>query len=130
MVPYTSAAALQVLQVLKISHPPTHYLPVEDFAPATLLPAEGSSLCEWKGTAAHLSVVGAGKLAQRAARTCPNPTSSFTALRGPVAVYPGLMDECRVNDEVVRAQFGRFYGGWITSTVVGPFKAEAGSHGW
>jgi uncharacterized protein (DUF427 family) len=103
---------------------------VKDFAPATLLPAEGSSFCEWKGTAAYLNVVGGGKIAERAAWTYPNPTSTFQVLRGHVAVYPGLMDECRVNGEVVRAQPGHFYGGWITSTVVGPFKGEPGTHGW
>jgi hypothetical protein len=30
----------------------------------------------------------------------------------------------------VRAQAGDFYGGWITSRVVGPFKGEPGTLGW
>jgi hypothetical protein len=30
----------------------------------------------------------------------------------------------------VRAQEGDFYGGWITSRVVGPFKGGAGTLGW
>jgi hypothetical protein len=40
------------------------------------------------------------------------------------------MDRCLVDDEVVRPQDGGFYGGWITSAVVGPFKGVAGSWGW
>jgi hypothetical protein len=30
----------------------------------------------------------------------------------------------------VRAQAGGFYGGWITSEVVGPFKGEPGTGHW
>ena len=43
---------------------------------------------------------------------------------------PGLVDECRVDGEVVVPQAGGFYGGWITSKVVGPFKGEPGTWGW
>ena len=32
--------------------------------------------------------------------------------------------------EVVRAQEGDFYGGWITSEIVGPFKGASGTMGW
>ena len=40
------------------------------------------------------------------------------------------MDECTVNGERVRPQPGRFYGGWITSDIVGPFKGEPGTEDW
>ena len=36
----------------------------------------------------------------------------------------------RVDDEVVRPNEGGFYGGWVTSAVVGPFKGGAGTVGW
>ncbi|MTW23067.1 hypothetical protein [Allochromatium palmeri] len=32
--------------------------------------------------------------------------------------------------ETVRAQAGGYYGGWITSEVVGPFKGESGTGHW
>ena len=32
--------------------------------------------------------------------------------------------------EVVRPNQGDFYGGWVTSKVVGPFKGGPGSWGW
>jgi hypothetical protein len=30
----------------------------------------------------------------------------------------------------VQPQVGDFYGGWITSRIVGPFKGAAGTSGW
>ena len=43
---------------------------------------------------------------------------------------PGAMDACTVGGEVVVPQAGGFYGGWITSRVVGPFKGGPGTTGW
>ncbi len=43
---------------------------------------------------------------------------------------PGAMQRCTVDGEVVQPQEGGFYGGWITSRVVGPFKGVPGSWGW
>ena len=40
------------------------------------------------------------------------------------------MDACWVGDERATPQPGGFYGGWITSDVVGPFKGVEGSWGW
>jgi hypothetical protein len=42
----------------------------------------------------------------------------------------GEVDRCTVNGETVTPQPGGFYGGWITSRVVGPFKGGPGSMGW
>ena len=47
-----------------------------------------------------------------------------------VAVYPGAVDACTVDGEVVRPQPGDFYGGWVTVRVVGPFKGEPGTRFW
>jgi hypothetical protein len=30
----------------------------------------------------------------------------------------------------VEAQEGGFYGGWITSEIIGPFKGPPGTRGW
>ena len=40
------------------------------------------------------------------------------------------MDACFVDDEKVTPQEGEFYGGWITSGLVGPFKGGPGTRGW
>ncbi len=47
-----------------------------------------------------------------------------------MAIYPGRMDRVTVDDEEVLAQEGDFYGGWVTSAVVGPFKGAPGTRGW
>jgi uncharacterized protein (DUF427 family) len=121
----------RALRVLETSHPPTWYLPVDDVAAGALRPAEGSSVCEWKGRAAYLDVVGgAGVVAERAAWTYPEPRHPYEALRDHVAIYAGPMDRITVEGEEVLPQPGGFYGGWITPEVVGPFKGAAGTYGW
>ena len=117
-------------RVLETSHPPTWYLPREDWLPGSLETAPGASLCEWKGLAGYLTVVGGGVRAERAAWTYPDPTPAFAALRDAVAVYPAAMDACTVGGERVRPQAGGFYGGWVTSDVTGPFKGVPGSSWW
>jgi len=125
------ADSTRAYRVLETSHPPTIYVPRDDFAPGALEPAaRGTSLCEFKGRAAYLDVVAGDARAPAAAWTYPEPTEPFAALRDHVAVYPGRMDACRLDDELVCAQPGDFYGGWITSDLRGPFKGGAGTMGW
>ncbi len=124
------ARSTRSLRVLETSHPPTYYLPLEDFAEGALRPAPGSSWCEFKGKAAYLDVVGGDVTARGAAWTYPDPTPGFEPIAGHVAVLPAAMVECTVDGEVVVPQEGGFYGGWITSRVVGPFKGAPGTRGW
>jgi hypothetical protein len=60
----------------------------------------------------------------------PDPSPGYRDLTGRVAFSPRAMDECRVDGEVVRPQPGSFYGGWITSDIVGPYKGDPGTNGW
>ena len=117
-------------QVLETSHPPTYYLPRDAFAPGSLRSAAGRSFCEWKGAASYLDVLGGERVAERAGWYYPTPSSAFAALVDHVAVYPGAMDACYVDGELVVSQPGGFYGGWVTSRVTGPFKGIPGSSGW
>ena len=126
----TIADTVHALRVLETSHPPTFYLPRADFVPGALVPAPGSSFCEWKGQAAYLHLVGGGRTASRAAWFYPSPATRFAALVDHVALYPGAVDSCLVDDERVRGQEGDFYGGWITDEIVGPFKGAPGTWGW
>jgi uncharacterized protein (DUF427 family)/uncharacterized protein (DUF952 family) len=118
------------LRVLETSHPPVYYLPETAWADGVLRPATGTTYCEWKGTATYFDVVTRTRTASGAAWTYPSPTPGFEALVGHVAVMPALMDSCTVDGEVVTPQQGGFYGGWITSRVVGPFKGGPGTRGW
>ncbi len=117
-------------RVLETFHPPVYYLPPEDVDAACLRVARGTSVCEWKGGARYYDVVVGNEVRSRSAWAYPDPTPAFAAIRDHVAFYPGQMDHCTVDGEAVRAQPGRFYGGWITSRVVGPFKGEPGTLGW
>ena len=119
-----------VVRVLETSHPPVYYLPIAAFRPDALVAAKGSSFCEFKGAARYLSVCGGGTVAERSAWNYPSPSPGFESLADRVAVYAGPMDACTVDGEQVVPQPGRFYGGWITANVVGPFKGGAGSLGW
>jgi uncharacterized protein (DUF427 family) len=117
-------------RVLETSHPPTYYLPVDAFVPGALRSATGSSWCEWKGTASYYDLLAGETVARRAAWSYTSPTPGFEAIAGAVAVMPGAVDRCTVDGEVVVAQAGGFYGGWITSRVTGPFKGGPGTTGW
>ena len=70
------------------------------------------------------------KVAPKAAWTYPSPTRGFELIADAIAVMAGQVDRCTVNGETVVAQPGGFYGGWVTSWVVGPFKGIPGSMGW
>jgi len=117
-------------RVLETSHPPTYYLPREAFADGVLRDAPGSSWCEWKGQARYFDLVTEAEVAPKAAWTYPSPTPGFEPIAGAIAVMAGQVDRCTVNGETVVPQPGGFYGGWITSWVVGPFKGIPGSMGW
>lgn len=127
------AETTAALRVLETSHPPVYYLPRAAFTPLAVTPAVDPrpTFCEFKGVASYGDVHGGGGVvARRAAWWYDDPAPGFEALRDHVALYPGRMDECTVDGEVVEAQPGGFYGGWITSRVRGPFKGGAGTHGW
>ena len=126
----TERSAHDAFRVLETSHPPGYYLPPDAFLPGVLSRAAGSSMCEFKGEATYWTLTGGGKTAQKAGWSYEHPTPAFREMTGFVAVYAGKMDECRVAGEVVTPQPGQFYGGWITSDVVGPFKGEPGTMGW
>jgi uncharacterized protein (DUF427 family) len=123
--------SLRAHRVLETSHPPVYYVPLEDVAAGALQPSGGhTTFCEWKGVASYYDVVSGGRCVERGAWTYRDPLSGFEALRDAVAFYAGPMDACYVDDERVEQQPGDFYGGWITSDVVGPFKGAPGTLGW
>jgi uncharacterized protein (DUF427 family) len=117
-------------RVLETSHPPVYYLPPDDIQMDYLVKSQRTSFCEWKGQAAYYQVVVGDRQAENAAWYYPRPAADFAAIRDYVAFYAFLMDACTVDGELVRPQPGRFYGGWITADVVGPFKGEPGTMSW
>ena len=126
----TLADTERALCVLETSHPPSYYLPPEDIQMQWLLPTAKTSFCEWKGKAAYFDILKDGEHYSQVAWAYPQPTPAFAELKDHVAFYAQFMDACYVGDEKVTAQPGGFYGGWITSNIVGPFKGEPGTMGW
>jgi len=117
-------------RVLETSHPPVYYIPPDDVEMAYLVLTNQATWCEWKGRAAYYDlVIGEKKIAQ-AAWFYAEPKPGFEELEGYIAFYPGKMDACYIDDEQVKPQPGKFYGGWVTSDIVGPFKGEPGTWDW
>jgi uncharacterized protein (DUF427 family) len=116
----------RALRVLETSHPPTIYVPPEDVRRELLAESRARpTWCEFKGAARYLDAGG-----RTVAWTYPDPSPRYAALRDHVAFYPGRVDAAYLGDERVHAQEGDFYGGWITSDLVGPFKGAPGTLGW
>ena len=125
------ADTLDALRVLETSQPPAYYLPPHDVATELLVRSTLRTVCEWKGAATYWSLrLPDGTRVDDVAWSYEDPVHSFSAIRGHVAFYAQSVDECRVGDERVAPNDGNFYGGWITSDVVGPFKGAPGTGGW
>lgn len=117
------------LRVLETHHAPTYYLAVAHVL-ATLILAQGASICEWKGTARYWTVSAGGTSAQAGAWSYPDPSARFLPLKDHIAFYAGKMDACFVGAERVMPQPGDFYGGWVTSNLTGRIKGGRGTGHW
>ena len=126
----TIAESARALRVLETSHPPNYYLPPADVDAAHLRSSSRQSFCEFKGMARYWNVCAGDREEADAAWSYPHPAGGYERLADHVAFYAAVMDECWVGDERAAPQPGGFYGGWITSREVGPFKGIPGSMGW
>jgi uncharacterized protein (DUF427 family) len=122
------ASTRAALRVLETASPPTYYLPPGAVDMAQLIRTSDSSFCEWKGKATYWG------LAQHPQGTpvgwsYEGPSDRFANIDGYLSFYPARL-ECYVDGERVKPQPGAFYGGWVTSTIVGPFKGEPGTGHW
>jgi uncharacterized protein (DUF427 family) len=118
------------LRVLETSHPPTYYLPLADVKTEYLTRTPRRTFCEFKGAASYYTITVNGRSVENGAWDYVKPNASYEALKDHICIYPSNMDACYVDDEQVQSQEGDFYGGWITSDIVGPFKGGAGTWGW
>ena len=123
------ARSKRTARLLETASPPTFYLPCDDVRTAFLERGGGSSRCEWKGEADYWSVIVPGRRIDKAAWSYANPLPGYELIRDYFSFYPALV-ACSVDSIPVVAQPGRFYGGWVTPELVGPFKGEPGSEDW
>ncbi len=120
--------SLACLRMLETASPPTFYLPWVDVAKAALTEIEGSSFCEWKGSARYWALANRPDLGA-VAWDYPQPSAAYPQLVDYLSFYPGRL-ECYVNGERVRPQPGEFYGGWVTDNICGPVKGGPGTSHW
>lgn len=112
----------RAVRVLETSHPPSIYVPLEVVAPGVLDRNPQTTICEWKGQAEYWDVRVGDMTAPAAAWSYPEPRPGYETLAEFASFYPALMQACFLGSELVKAQPGRFYGGWITDDITGPFK--------
>ena len=113
-------------RLCETASPPQVYIPVNDVALSLLEITPGSSFCEWKGRARYWALSGGG---QAVGWDYPDVDAAYGLLAGHISFYPGRL-KCTVAGEAVIPQPGEFYGGWITSELVGPYKGEPGTGHW
>jgi uncharacterized protein (DUF427 family) len=118
------------VRMLETSQPPAFYLPPDDVRGDLLTPSSNRTVCEWKGAASYWNLTVDGTTITDVAWSYERPVAAFETIRGHLAFYARSVDECWVDDERVIANPGSFYGGWITSKVVGPFKGDPGTSHW
>jgi uncharacterized protein (DUF427 family) len=118
------------IRILETSQPPAYYLPAGDVDTTRLRPSTTRTFCEWKGVATYWSIDVDGQVLTDAAWSYAAPSAPFVAIRGHFAFYAQFAEECWVDDERVIPNAGSFYGGWVTSRVVGPFKGAPGTMHW
>lgn len=123
------ASSHESLRVLETASPPTFYLPPDDVDTDLLRRESTRSFCEWKGEATYWSLALPDAVIRKVAWSYEAPYARFEAIAGYLAFYPGRL-ECLVDGERVKPQPGGFYGGWVTSEIVGPFKGAPGTGDW
>jgi uncharacterized protein (DUF427 family) len=117
-------------RVLETAGAPVYYFPPSDVRMDRLAASPHGSYCEWKGMAAYVTYVGPTRRIGEVAWSYETPTAGYEAIAGHLAFYAGRVDEAWVGDERATPQPGGFYGGWVTSRIVGPIKGEPGTEGW
>jgi uncharacterized protein (DUF427 family) len=126
----TIADTRRATRVLETSQAPAFYIPPDDVDLDRLEPVAQRTFCEWKGQADYLDIVVGERMAAAAAWRYRQPTPRFESITGHLAFYASRVDACWVDGETVTPMEGDFYGGWVTSKVVGPFKGAAGTMTW
>ena len=125
------ASSTSASRVLETAGAPVYYVPRSDVRMELLSATDRTTVCEWKGVARYWTVrMPSGREIPNAAWSYAEPLRGFESIRDHLAFYAWAVDEAWVGDERATPQPGHFYGGWVTSKVVGPFKGEAGSFGW
>lgn len=124
------ASTTNAVRVLETASPPTVYIPPQDINFELLEKSDSNaSFCEWKGRATYWTFVYGERRFENLGWSYENPSDAFEAIQGYLSFYPAQI-QCWLGGERVKPQPGGFYGGWVTSEIIGPYKGEPGTAGW
>ena len=112
-------------RVLETAGAPTYYFPPDDVISKDFKRTGNSFHCEWKGISHEVSLPSAEQAGWVLGAVYPE----FNELCGWYAFYPQNLN-CFIDQDRVGAQPGGYYGGWVTSDLVGPIKGGPGTEGW
>ncbi|MEO8470055.1 MAG: DUF427 domain-containing protein [Chloroflexota bacterium] len=126
----TVAETTRGLRVLETAGAPVYYFPAADVRLERFVTSAHGSFCEWKGNASYVTYDHGGRRIHNVGWLYAEPSPGYEVMAGYLAFYAGRVDEAWVGDEQATPQPGNFYGGWVTSSVVGPFKGEPGTASW
>lgn len=126
----TVADTTRAVRALETAGAPVYYVPPEDVDLSRLRATGRSTVCEWKGGASYFDYDDGDRSVPGIAWAYPDPKPGYEAIAGHLAFYASRVDEAWVGNERATPQPGGFYGGWVTSRIVGPFKGEPGSTRW
>lgn len=124
------AESVRTLRITETSHAPSYYIPFEDVKMEHFGLTTEISFCEFKGKANYYQFRYEDETLNDVAWTYLKPSKHFLELVNYLSFYPDRGMQCYVDGELATPQEGGFYGGWITSDIVGPFKGVTGSWGW
>ena len=95
------AETRRAIRVLETSHPPVYYIPLEDVHIDLLTQMQRQTVCEFKGVASYWTLQFGDQVIENVAWSYNNPLPAYEAIRGFLAFYPGKVDACYVDDELV-----------------------------
>ena len=112
------------IRILETAGAPTIYVPQEDVELPQLELNRNEYFCEWKGIAQGVVGCNGNEIGWQYVDTF----GEYQRIKGWYSFYPSRV-YCYLGKEMVRAQAGGYYGGWISPEVVGPFKGDPGTEG-
>jgi uncharacterized protein (DUF427 family) len=124
------AETIQGYRLLETANPPVYYFPPTDVRLAYFMLSSKQTVCKWKGVARYWSLRVEKRMAIEAAWSYAHAEKEYEGICDYFAFYSGKVDACYVGKQKVTAQPGDYYGGWITSKILGPFKGGPDTEFW
>jgi len=118
------AETRNALRLIEKAHAPNYYIPAEDVDLSHLDLTSERFICQLKGEARYYDVHVGDKRAKQAVWSFAEPSTEYAELEGYYCFYVHPMDECLVDGEPAKPEPIKYYGGWVTSDVKGPFAGE------